>query len=98
MGLRIILEDENGHAIQTLLMELNTDEFKGVNLDSFILLKYLDFNGDTTFNTLQSTDLIRDFEDLQAVTANCSNIIQQIIDLIKRVQKENHTYIKFCGD
>ena len=98
MGLTIVLEDENGGAIQTLPIELQYDEFENVKLDDFILLKYIDFYGDTTFNTLQLDDLIGDFERLKPMNPSQSEIIQQIIDLAKKCQDEVHTYIKFYGD
>ncbi len=98
MGLTIVLEDENGGAIQTLPFELNYDEWENINLDDFILLKYIDFYGDTTFNTLQLDDLVHDFEKLKRVVESQSEIIQRIIDLAKRSQNDGHTYIKFYGD
>ena len=98
MGLTIVLEDENGGAIQTLPKELQYDEFENVKLDDFILLKYIDFYGDTTFNTLQLDDLIGDFERLKPMNPSQSEIIQQIIDHAKKCQDEVHTYIKFYGD
>ena len=98
MGLTIVLENENGDAIQTLLSELNYDEWENLDLDNFTLLKYIDFYGDTTFNTLQLQDLIADFEQLKPKVEDQTGIIQQIIDLARRSQNEGHTYIKFYGD
>jgi hypothetical protein len=98
MGLTIVLEDENGGAIQTLPKELDHDELENIHLDDFILLKYIDFYGNTTFNTLQLDDLISDLEKLKPMAASQSEIIQQIISLAKRSQDEVHTYIKFYGD
>src|SRR5687767_6049566 len=98
MGLTIVLEDENGGAIQTLPKELAYEELENINLDDFILLKYIDFYGDTTFNTLQLDYLIGDFEKLKPMLVSQREIIQQIINLAKRSQDEVHTYIKFYGD
>ncbi len=98
MGWTIKLEDENGQAIRTLPNEFNYDELDNLDFDSYILLKYIDFYGDTTFNTLQLDDLQSDFEKLKNVVATQNESIEQILDLIKESQAEVHTYIKFYGD
>ena len=98
MGLTIVLEDEEGRTIRKLSKELNYDELENINLDNFVFLKYINFYGDTTFNTLQIDDLIGDFEKLMPISVSQSEIIQQIIDLAKECQNEIHTYIKFYGD
>ncbi len=98
MGWTIVLEDENGQAIRTLPMVFNYDDLDSLNFDDFILLKYIDPYGDTTFNTLQLDDLQTDFEKLKDVVSIQIEIIEQILDLIKESQDEVHTYIKFYGD
>ncbi|MEJ0101615.1 MAG: hypothetical protein WDO19_03205 [Bacteroidota bacterium] len=98
MGLTIILEDEKGQPLQTLPKELFYEELNHTNFDDFILLKYIDFYGDTVFNNLQLDDLLSDFEKIKTAIATPSETIQQIIDLIKESKKKVHTYIKFYGD
>ena len=98
MGLTIVLEDEDGLAIQTLPKDLQYSELEHVNFDVFILLKYVDFYGDTTFNTLQLDDLIADLMLLKNIAAHQSKIIQQIINLALESKQSVHTYIKFYGD
>jgi len=98
MGWTIVLEDENGQSIRTLPKEFDYDKLDQLDLNSFVLLKYIDFYGDTTFNTLQLDDLQADFEKLKIIEVNQIDIIVQILDLIKESQGEVHTYIKFCGD
>ena len=97
MGLTITLEDENGGAIYTLPKELDYEEFENLELNKFLLLKYVDFYGDTTFNTLQIDDLITDLERLKSIAGNQTELIQQIIDLAEKSKARVHTYIKFYG-
>jgi hypothetical protein len=98
MGWTIILEDEEGQAIQILPKELDYNELADITCDDFILLKYIDFYGDTTFNALQLDDLMADLKNLKTILVNQKDIIQQIIDLAKKSQDQVHTYIKFYGD
>jgi hypothetical protein len=95
MGWTIILEDENGQAISTIPKEFNYDEIDKQVFDSFMLLKYIDCYGYTTFNTLQLGDLQDDFEKLKALTTTQKDIINQILDLIKEGQNKVHAYVKF---
>ena len=98
MGWTIVLEDENGQAIRTLLDVFNYDDLDSLNFDDFILLKYIDPYGDTTFNTLQLDHLQTDFKKLKNVVSTQVEIIEQILNLIKHSQDEVHKYIKFYGD
>jgi hypothetical protein len=98
MGWTINLEDEQGKVIQTLQNELHYDELGDVNLDGFILIKYIDFYGDTTFNTLQLDDLMSDLEKLKTILKAQIVTIQETIDLVKSSKSQVHTYIKFYGD
>ena len=97
MGWTIILEDENGLAIRTLPKEFDYNELDHLDCDSFMLLKYIDFYGDTTFNSLQLNNLQNDFEKLTALSKQ-KDVIEQLLELIKESQKKVHTYIKFYGD
>jgi hypothetical protein len=98
MGWTIILEDENGQAIRTLPKQFNYDELDNLDFNSFVFLKYINFYGDTTFNTLQLEDLQNDFEKLNVILTTQKDIIEQILDMIKESQDEVHTYVKFYGD
>ncbi len=98
MALTIKLENENGHAIRTLQEGFDYDKLENINLNEFTLLKYVDFYGDTTFNTLQLVDLLNDFEKLKNLAPDQVDIIQDIQDLIRESQSLVHTYIKFYGD
>lgn len=98
MGLTVILEDENGDAIQILLQELQWDGLTWQERNKFRLLKYIDSYGDTTFNSLQLNNLRADFEQLKLVLVGQTHVIQRIIKLIQECQDQIHTYIKFYGD
>ncbi len=98
MGWTVILEDENGQTIRTLSKEFIYDELENLNLDNYLLLKYIDFYGDSTFNTLQLGDLKSDFEKLRAVVSSQKETVEHILELIKESQEKVHTYIKFYGD
>lgn len=95
MGWTIVLEDENGQAMRTLQDGFEYEVLESLDLDSFTLLKYIDFYGDTTFNTLQLDDLKTDFVKLKKVLTDQTEIIEQIVELIKESQTKVHTYVKF---
>jgi len=98
MGWTITLEDEEGQAIQTLSKEFYYDELEQIKLDEFILLKYVDFYGDTTFNSLQLDDLITDLQKLKTILVIQIDTVEQIIELARQSKDRVHTYIKFYGD
>lgn len=98
MSLTVVLEDEHGQAIQILPDDFDYRVLNEVDLNDFLLLKYIDFYGDTTFNSLQADDLIDDFDRLKTTHVDQESIIQHIIDLCRICKQEVHTYIKFYGD
>jgi hypothetical protein len=98
MGLTIVWEDEDHKAIQTLSPDLDYEAWDHINLDEFILLKYVDFYGNTTFNTLQLDDLVTDLHKLKKLVPAQATAIQHIIELAGRCSDDVHTYITFYGD
>jgi len=88
----ILLEDENKKKITSISKELEV-----INLDkNFILLKYLDPYGDTTFNKLQMDDLMTDFINLKNEDKN--PLIHEIILLVSKCKLSPHTYLTFYGN
>lgn len=94
MALTVILEDENGKAIQQLEHELEYSD----HFPKFQLLKYVDPHQDTTFNQLQMGDLIADLESLLAINTNEQGLIKEIILIAKKCHANSHSYVKFYGD
>ena len=94
MGWTVVLEGEHKDPIACLSAEFRT----GVNLDqgTFRLLCYLDPYGDTTFNCLQTADLLRDLALLLAMEPN--PLGDELITLVKRSQEDVHLYVCFYGD
>jgi len=94
MGWTVVLEGEDKDPIASLSAEFRT----GVTLDqeAFRLLCYLDPYGDTTFNCLQTEDLLRDLARLLALEPH--PLGDELLALVKRSQEEAHRYVCFYGD
>ncbi|GAB3880082.1 hypothetical protein GCM10028824_44440 [Hymenobacter segetis] len=60
------------------------------------MLCYLDPYGDTTFNCLQTPDLLRDLALLLVMEPN--PLGDELIALVNRSQEEVHLYVCFYGD
>ena len=100
MPLTIILQDEQGIPIKISDSVFEYDELEKIKIDDFrkfILIKYIDFYGDTVFNNLQMDDLILDFKHLKFFSKQ-HIAIDEIIELAKQCKSSVHTYIKFEGD
>ncbi|MFD2720592.1 hypothetical protein ACFST9_17860 [Hymenobacter monticola] len=94
MSWTVVLESEHKDQIACLSAEFEP----GVNLnrEKFRLLCYLDPYGDTTFNRLQTADLLRDLVLLLAMEPN--PLGDELIALVKRSQEDVHLYVCFYGD
>jgi hypothetical protein len=101
MGLTINLEGEKGNVYETIsdndiLSELlpNHDD------KSSYCLRFIDLYGDTTFNSLQMPELIRELENIlkNEDSDEKHDIVNQIIRLSNRCKEEVHLYLKFYGD
>ncbi len=102
MALEIALVDEKGQKIQSVhdrygllipLIERGTDE-------NSQCLRFIDPYGDTVFNRLQLSQLLRELNQLEAITKDDQEheLIRKIEDLVTRGQGDTHLYIKFYGD
>lgn len=94
MALTVILEDENGNAIQVLDQEISPL----TNPEKYILLKYINPFGDTSFNILQMDDLIKDFNKLIDDEPKLKKEITSVIELATKCKEKTHQYLKFYGD
>jgi hypothetical protein len=65
---------------------------------SFQCLRFIDWYGDTTFNSLQIRTFLIELERItqNAETNDEKELLNQIKNLAKRVS--THTYLKFIGD
>ncbi|MCW3125636.1 MAG: hypothetical protein JWO03_1294 [Bacteroidetes bacterium] len=94
MAIDVCLTDENGNPESNLVI---WETFKGdTSIEAYVLLKYIDPHGDTTFNTLQIADLISDMIRFKK-TESCP-AADAIIELANRCRNEVHTYLVFYGD
>ncbi len=98
MGWTVIIEDEEGNAKKTMPGELILSDEEVLSKESFRLLKYVDLNGDTTFNALMFEDLIKDLQELKTLLPTDKEQIDRVISYAKECNNEIHTYLKFYGD
>jgi hypothetical protein len=102
MGLFIALETESGEKIQSIedtknilhqLLPLQVDE-------SYKLLRFVDWYGDTIFNRIQMEALIADITLLLKKVHSQEEIdlMLNIVKMCKRCSDEQHLYVKIYGD
>jgi len=63
-------------------------------------LQYIDWYGDTVFNTLQAEDLLNEWMSMYEHAESDAEraVLEEIAKLIRRVKDDIHTYLKFEGD
>lgn len=98
MPLGIVLQDEDGQVIERL-----ADRAGGVSrLISDVedgLLGQIDPYGDTVFNRLQATVLLREWVTVERRASDAEQqLCAAIRQLIQRVASGPHLYLKFVGD
>jgi hypothetical protein len=98
MGWTVKIEDENGHAKRTMPKEFILSDNEIIADDKFLLLKYLDPYGDTTFNSLMFEDLVNDLNKLKELLPADKEQIDTVISYAKESNEDVHTYLKFYGD
>lgn len=94
----VILEDENGNAIETLKNEFILTDEEFINKEKFKLLKYLNSYGDMTFNENMISDLISDFKVLKNEVPNKNELFDNVIKLAIECKNGTLTYLKLYGD
>jgi hypothetical protein len=98
MGWTVKIEDENGNAKRTMTGELILSDDEVLSNENFRLLKYLDPQGDTTFNSFMFEDLIKDFIELKKLLPADEEQIDTVIEYAKACNDDIHIYLKFYGD
>lgn len=103
MGLIIQLEDENGHALESLAEQGGSiREVLPAPMESdYRCLCFIDPYGDTTFNRLQMQDFIAEWKGLFASAVNDAekgSVHAEVLELAERCASGPHLYLKFYGD
>ncbi len=103
MGLVINLQDEEGETEEVVCDDHNLLHQILPTLDnnSYQLLKYVDWYGDTVFNVLQMKLFLEEIDRLIIQESNSPEkveILNKIKLLGKKCQNRVHRYIKFIGD
>ena len=98
MGWTVVIEDENGNAKKTMPKEFVLSDEDIIADERFLLLKYLDPSGDTTFNSRMFDDLIKDLNKLNELLPADKEQIDTVISYAKKCNEDVHTYLKFYGD
>jgi hypothetical protein len=100
MGLTIRLETERAEKIEEMYDFKNLLHHLLPSHDdsSFQCLRFIDWYGDTTFNTLQMDTFLIELERItqNAKTSDEKILLSQIKTLAEKVS--THTYLKFIGD
>jgi len=102
MGLEIVLQDEHGRLLDSVVDPTNILHrlLPQSNDTDSRCLRYVDWYGDTLFNRQQVDDLL---EELQVLLDNAreypeKELLGRIMDFARRCKREPHLYLKFSGD
>jgi hypothetical protein len=103
MGLRVVLEDEQGREIESVEDPANIlhQVLPSPDDNTFCYLNRIDWYGDTTFNRLQIADIRQELERLikaPSTGPNAVSLLERIGEFAVRSQSEPHLYVKFYGD
>lgn len=102
MGLTIALENERGEALEQLGDPQNILHrlLPSIEDRTFTCLRFVDWYADTTFNALQVEELLHDLKRVRqaAQAPDEANLLDEIVRLARKLQKEPHQYLKFYGD
>jgi len=101
MGLDINLEDERGEILATVNDPTNLlRRLQEHGIVDEPQLAEIDWYGDTTFNRLQMSRFLSQWEAVvrQAEAPEQVKLVNEIKELADRCQSEIHLYLKFIGD
>jgi hypothetical protein len=102
MGLSIHLEDERCVELDYLVDPKNIlhDVLPSQTDTSFVCLRFIDWYGNTVFNSLQFGYVIEEFERIKQSSSDpeAIELMTSIIRLVERALREHHSYVRFVGD
>jgi hypothetical protein len=102
MGLNVFWEDENGVQLASWPDYFSHSDYINdwTEYAGTHCLQYIDEYQDTTFNTIQIPTLIRELESLlpKSKDQNAAAKLKSLLEFIRKVDGNIHTYIKFYGD
>jgi hypothetical protein len=101
MGLDIILQDERGEVLAILSDPKNLlHRLLERAMEDEPRLEEIDWYGDTIFNRLQIPRFLSEWKAVarQAKTPEDQDLVNGVMDLADRCQREVHLYLKFIGD
>lgn len=102
MGITVILEDERGNRLESIIDPPNLFSrlLPGPHDTSFLMLRFIDPYGDTVFNRLQMDTFIQEWDRIarHAQTEEEGSFLSRVRELAVRCQNEIHEYLKFYGD
>ena len=102
MGIEVVLEDEQGNAIENAIDPTNMLHkiLPAPEDGMFRYLNRIDWYGDTTFNRLQMDGLRNELDRLsKTLTASREiELLKRIDEFAARCQSKPHLYVKFYGD
>ncbi|HET7586191.1 MAG TPA: hypothetical protein VFK13_14860 [Gemmatimonadaceae bacterium] len=103
MGLTIVLQNQSGALLDEAVAD-TTDLLPFVlpqtEDEVFHYIPYIDRYGDTVFNRLQMTPLLREFSVLQSNTTDPDEryLLERISQLAVRCMNTDLSYLRFIGD
>jgi hypothetical protein len=104
MPITIAIEDERGvrtgeiHDTSDVVLDLIGRA--GKSGKALRVLSYVDPYGDTILNALQQDAALSDLNDLDALTQSAeeSNLLGELRQLLKDSRRAPHQYVRFVGD
>ena len=101
MGLDINLVKEDGEVLATVADPKNLlHRLLERSLADEPLLAEIDWNGDTTFNRLQMTRFLLEWQTIakHSKSAEETKVVDEVRTLAERCAEGVHLYLKFIGD
>ncbi|MDZ4279753.1 MAG: hypothetical protein U1C04_03150 [Hydrogenophaga sp.] len=102
MGIVVVIEDELGKAVSSIVDEKNVLHriLPSIDDHNFFLLNRIDWYGDTTFNRYQVIDIQSELKRLEERENGEKELamIRLLIDLSQQCLESPHLYLKFYGD
>jgi hypothetical protein len=103
MGITAVLETGDGRALDTIEDPTNVLHrlLPKAGDPNYACLSSIDWYGDTTFNYLQASRFIAEWETLEGTRqpdTETQRVISGIRQLAERLRDERHIYLKFYGD